>query len=1071
MYLTKVITSKFGVLQRQKIHQSINKHLCSHYSTKTLSTIQPYATHRKNKKNDEYHFSTSTTGTTSTPSISMSTIEPSLHTILKTTQATKRWLSSYSSFAEPEPTLFAKFSIPTTDTSISSTTGISDDGQLRADIRVMGSILGKVIQEHEGVDILEKVEQMRSLAKAFRSSSNGKEDEEEEVDGIVQPSKLDDIAQFAQQLSSSELYKVARAFTHFLAIANAAESHHRSRRLKQSIAENDPINSCGALYPKKDSCGGTIPDLLIAGHSPETIFEALTTQTTELVLTAHPTEVNRRTILEKNRRIQMILTKADEYRAMNNTNSYDWSQLDEALYREISAIWLSDGVSRTKPTPVQEAEKGTLVIETVLWETLPQFLRKLDATCYEFLNQHLPLSSAPIKFASWMGGDRDGNPNVYPHTTRQVVLSNRKKAAMLFIKDLQQLESELSIITCSNELKSKLGTEKKIREPYRAHIRLMIQKLQKTHAWAEQELQYVIHEQEKISGGVYSKSTLASMHHHVEVITEDEVYLSKDEFLNDLMIIHRSLVETGNPVAADGHLTDVVRKVSSFGLTLIPLDVRQESTRHEEAIDAITRFLGLGSYTQWDEDTKISWLTSQISSKRPLIRSGVWYEYPEKFTSTVVDTLEIFRMIADQHEDSLGAYVISQATTPSDVLAVLLLQLDAGVKKPLRIAPLFETLDDLKGAAKTMKTLFSLPVYMGIINGKQEVMIGYSDSAKDAGRLAASWSQYETQEELATIARENNVQMTFFHGKGGTVGRGGNPQTFLAVLAHAPKTINGYFRVTEQGEMINQNLGYSDRAERTMDIYTAAVLAEKLTERVTPPSSWRDMMHTLSEISCDSYRKVVREDERFVPYFRAATPELELASLNIGSRPAKRNATGGVESLRAIPWNFAWTQTRLNLPTWLGVGDAIRSVLDSDKAQLLREMYRDWGSFRMIIDLVEMVLAKSEPEIAKHYDTVLVKDPKAMELGMEVRSNHIQTEQAILDLTQHKVLGGNNPLLLRMLQVRNPYVDCLNVLQAETLNRIRVSRVQDEDQPDDKILKDALMTTIKGVANGMGNTG
>ena len=974
----------------------------------------------------------------------------------------QQWLSSYSSFSEPEPTLHTKFPSSTETTMMTSSTEndtYNTATQLRADIRVMGSLLGKVIQEHSGKDILDKVEQMRSLAKAFRNV---------EGDGTNVPSKLEDIAQFAQQLTTSELYKVSRAFTHFLAIANAAESHHRSRRLKQSIAE--ATTPCGALYPKKDSCGGTIPDLLEAGHSPTAIFNALTTQTTELVLTAHPTEVNRRTILEKNRRIQTILTKADEYRAMNNTSTYDWSQLDEALYREISAIWLSDGVSRTKPTPVQEAEKGTLVLETVLWDALPQFLRKLDATTREFLGQPLPLSCAPIKFASWMGGDRDGNPNVYPHTTRQVVLSNRKKAAMLYTQDLQQLLSELSITPCSAELMALIGRDT-VREPYRAWIRPMIAKLQKTQAWAEQELQYVIHEQEKLASGTGSvTSTFATLHHHAEVITEDEVYLSKEEFVNDLMVIHRSLEETGNAVAANGQLTDIIRNVSSFGLTLIPLDIRQESTRHEEAIDAITRFLGLGSYAQWDEESKISWLTSQISSKRPLIRSGIWKEHPDVFPPTVVDTLEIFRMIADQHEDSLGAYVISQATNPSDVLAVLLLQKDAGVKKPLRIAPLFETLDDLKGAAKTMKTLFSLPVYMGIINGKQEVMIGYSDSAKDAGRLAASWSQYETQEELASIAREYNIDMTFFHGKGGTVGRGGNPQTFLAVLGHAPKTINGYFRVTEQGEMISQNLGYSDRAERTMDIYTAAVLAEKLTERVTPLDSWRKMMHTLSTVSCDSYRKVVREDERFVPYFRAATPELELASLNIGSRPAKRNATGGVESLRAIPWNFAWTQTRLNLPTWLGVGEAIQSVLSSDKASLLREMYRDWGSFRTIIDLVEMVLAKSDPEIAKHYDNVLVKDAKAMELGAEVRTNHLQTEQAILDLTEHKVLGENNPLLLRMLQVRNPYVDCLNVLQAETLNRLRESRAQ-HDEPDDKVLKDALMTTIKGVANGMGNTG
>jgi phosphoenolpyruvate carboxylase len=319
----------------------------------------------------------------------------------------------------------------------------------------------------------------------------------------------------------------------------------------------------------------------------------------------------------------------------------------------------------------------------------------------------------------------------------------------------------------------------------------------------------------------------------------------------------------------------------------------------------------------------------------------------------------------------------------------------------------------------------------------------------------------------AKVARDAGVALTFFHGKGGTVGRGGNPQTFLAILAHAPDTINGQFRVTEQGEMINKNFGYVDRAERTMDIYTAAVLAEKLTERTRPTPEWREMMKKLSDISCDAYRKIVNQDERFVPYFRSATPELELSSLNIGSRPQKRKASGGVESLRAIPWIFAWTQTRLNLPIWLGVGEAINQVLKSEDAGKLREMYKEWGSFRTTVDLVEMVLAKSEPTIAAHYDATLVKDDKAKELGKEVRALHMSTEDAILDLTEHSTLSENNLMLQRLLQVRNPYVDCLNVLQAETLTRIRSV----EEGKEDKVLKDALMTTITGIANGMGNTG
>jgi len=603
--------------------------------------------------------------------------------------ASASYFSSLSSFAEPDPTLFSTTKRPEDSPG-------DYNAQLRSDIRVMGSILGNVIQKHEGPDIFSKVEELRALAKTWREQ------------GANNDAAFAKMAEFAASLTEEELYKVSRSFTHFMAIANAAESHHRSRRIKEAVAEST-VNS-GALYPKKDSCGGAIPDLLAQGHTPDEIYKALSTQTTELVLTAHPTEVNRRTILEKKRRIQKILTTADAYRASGKGSHYDLTQLDDALYREISSIWLSDEVSRIKPTPEKEAEKGTLVLETVIWDALPQWMRKLDATTQEFLGKRLPLDTAPVKFASWMGGDRDGNPNVTPDTTRQVCLRNRLKAATLFMKDLKQLESELSITTCSEELRAIVGDA---REPYRAYLAPMLDKLKKTIAWAQEELQYL-----------EDKSARAT------AVAEDEIYLSNQEFMDDLLLMHRSLSGTGNEVAADGTLTDILRNVSAFGLALIPLDVRQESDRHEEALDAITRFLGLGSYSQWDEETKISWLTSQISSKRPLVRKGVWYEHPDIFSPTVCDTLEIMQMVAEQHEGSLGAYVISQATSASDVLAVLLLQLDAGVKKPLRVAPLFETLDDLNGAGETMKKLFSLPVYMGVINGKQEVMIGYSDSAK-----------------------------------------------------------------------------------------------------------------------------------------------------------------------------------------------------------------------------------------------------------------------------------------------------------------------------------------------------
>jgi phosphoenolpyruvate carboxylase len=618
----------------------------------------------------------------------------------------------------------------------------------------------------------------------------------------------------------------------------------------------------------------------------------------------------------------------------------------------------------------------------------------------------LPLTASPFKFASWMGGDRDGNPNVTPNVTREVTLTNRIKAATLLESDVRDLMGLISgnppSLNCLSEamqkIRSRVGEDS--HAPYRSYLYPVAKKLANTAAWAKRELSRV----QKKETGVFDDVA--------------DIYLTKDELLDELLTVHQSLCDTGNKVVADGKLADLIRKVSTFGLTLVPLDVRQESDRHAEALDCITKYLGLGSYSSWDETARVSWIQAQLQSKRPLIRSGIWREKGSEqfFTPTAIDTLETFEMISEQHEGSLGAYVISQCTSASDILAVLLLQLDAGVKKPLRVVPLFETLDDLNGAAGTMEQLYSIPAYIGSLQGrKQEIMVGYSDSAKDAGRLAATWAQFETQVKLSAVAKKFSVDVVYFHGKGGTVGRGGNPNTFKAILSHAPGTINGQFRVTEQGEMINQNFGYSDRAERTLDIYTAAILAEQHIKRDLPSKEWKNMMDKLSQISCDAYRNVVRGDERFVPYFRAATPELELGSLNIGSRPAKRKASGGVESLRAIPWIFAWTQTRLNLPTWLGVGEAINEVLSSEDEHVLREMYNNWDSFRTTIDLVEMILSKSDSSIARHYENVLVSDPKAVELGAEIRRIHEATEQAVLSLTGHKELSEHDALLQRLM--------------------------------------------------------
>lgn len=841
-----------------------------------------------------------------------------------------------------------------------------------------------------------------------------------------------------KQLDAKKLFGISKSFANFLALTNSAEDHHRIRRLKSALSS---AKSPYGLWPKDDSCAGSIQRMVHEeGIAKDAIYDALSSQKIEIVLTAHPTEVNRRTMLRKHKRVREILAELDR----PDLSLYERKQLNQQMRAEVCSIWESDSLRRSKPTPVDEAKFGIAIVENCLWEAIPSFLRKLDDVVVNELGKSLPLTLAPIKISSWMGGDRDGNPNVTPEITYEVTMLCRWMAATMLKQDIAELRASLSMQYCSEELEAHIPNA---REPYREMLKKLEHRLQATIDWTGQ--------------------TVLNHRNPCSVSPPADALLSKQEVLEPLMLIHESLDTTGLHAVANGELTDVIRRVAVFGVALMPLDIRQESGRHTEALDAITRYLGIGSYAQWDEPTRRNWLQNELASRRPLMPRGVDLK-KIGFSATVIDTLRTFEVAGTIHEESLGAYVISQCQQASDILAVALLQQDAGVHPPMRVVPLFETLDDLQRAPETVDALFSIPAYKGRINNKHEIMVGYSDSAKDAGRIAASWEQYNSQIAMADIAKKHGIEVTFFHGKGGTVGRGGNPALYKAILAHPPGTINGRFRVTEQGEMITQNLGQISVAERTLDLMTAGVLAERFISRPSVRPEWKETMERLSEVSCKVYRGVVREEPRFVPYFRAATPELELSGLNVGSRPTKRNPKGGVESLRAIPWNFAWTQTRLNLPTWLGIGEAFAAEMQRNP-QTLKDMCAQWPWFQTLVDLVEMILVKSDMKIAENYDAQLVKDAESIQLGKELHQKMALTINSVLQVSGNPQLQVNNPVLLRSLNVRNPYIDPLNVIQVEILRRLRFDEhLSDEDRV---ILQDALLITINGIANGMKNSG
>jgi phosphoenolpyruvate carboxylase len=896
---------------------------------------------------------------------------------------------------------------------------------LRDNVRQLGELLGDTLRLRGGDWLFDTVEQVRARSKSGRTAPDGFEALSAEL----------------SRLPVASAIPVARAFSHFLALANIAEQHHRIRRRREY--QRSP-----AAGPQPASSEETFTRLVQGGVDPGTLHEAVAALRIELVLTAHPTEIMRRTIIRKHLRIAEALSRQD--RLDLTPAEREDVQLD--LRREITAAWDTEEIRPTRPSPRDEIISGLLVFEQTLWDALPRYLRGLDRALERVTGRGLPLESVPVRFGSWIGGDRDGNPNVTPGVTRLACAISRWMAADLYEREIAELRGELSMTDATPALRARSGDA---REPYRAILREVRDRLRVTRERLGHEI---------TSGPEFKPPTQPVVPERGELGAGQapplEPYRSVAELIEPLRLCYDSLLETGQQIIADGRLSDIMRRTAAFGLTLVRLDLRQHAARHTAALDAPTREHGDGPYSSWPEPHRQDFLLAALSGEAP----GLKLPDPGALDPDDADVIETFRMAAALDPESLGAYVISMAQAPSDILAVELLQQLAGCR--LRTVPLFEQIDDLRGAADTMRALLAIPWYRERIGDRQEVMIGYSDSAKDGGRLAANWELYRAQESLVEVCREAGVELTLFHGRGGSVGRGGGP-TYLAIQSQPQGSVAGRLRVTEQGEMIQAQYGLPDIAIRTLEVYTTATLDATLSRPSPVPASWRDMMDRLAAQARNAYRATVHEHPDFVPYFRAATPEPELATLPIGSRPARRpSGDGGVESLRAIPWVFAWTQTRLHLPTWLGAGEALAAALADGSGDLLRTMYREWPMFRSTLDLVEMVIAKTDARIAEEYDRRLVP-PALQPLGLDLRRRLDETTRVLLEVTGSDHLLANNPVLRRSIDVRNPYVDPINLVQIELLDRMR----QQQGEAADPQLHQAFMMTVNGIAAGMRNTG
>lgn len=887
---------------------------------------------------------------------------------------------------------------------------------LRQDVRQLGRVLGDVLQQQVGRSFYEQAEQVRRWSSL---SVRGDTEARAALDAWLRAARVED------------LHQVGRAFGHFLNLANIAEQYHGLRRRRQ-----EPSNS-----PREGSLRALFTRCLQAGITPERLREAIDALAIDLVLTAHPTEVSRRTLIQKQDEIASELARQHQAVLTDEERVQGAQRLHDLLV----AAWETDEIRTRRPTPVEEARWGFATIETSLWQALPDCLRTLDEVMREQLGEGLPLSAAPLRFGSWMGGDRDGNPFVTHDVTARVLLLSRWMAVDLHLRDLDRLRGELSMSRCGPLLAARVSPAS--REPYRDWLRQVRDRLQATQAINLRALDGLPPEP-----------------------ADAQPYVDSASYFYDLKQGFDDLHAAGMGRLADGLLLDMLRRVSCFGLPLMRLDIRQESGRHAETLDAITRYLGLGSYLDWDETRRQAFLLAELDNPRPLLAAD-WRERAG-FTPEVREVLETFAMLACQPAEALGAYIISMAHQPSDVLAVWLLQRKAGIASPLRVVPLFETYDDLAAAPSCLDALLGLPACRALVGDRQEVMIGYSDSAKDAGFIAAAWAQYQAQEGLAAVAARHGVRLVLFHGRGGTVSRGGAP-THQALRSQPPGTVAGALRVTEQGEMIRMKFGMPAVARDNLERYLSATLEVMLMPPPPPEPAWRDTLAALSRDSMQVYRAQLREDPDFVSYLRTVTPEPELALLPLGSRPARRRSGGGIETLRAIPWVFAWTQIRLMLPAWLGVYEAMQARLSApDGERALQDMQR-WPFFAGLVDMLEMVLEKSDLGVAEHYERELTTAPGHQRLGAALRQRHGELMRLLAQWQTGPDWQTRNPVLAQSIRLRAPYLLPLHLLQAELMMRRRAEvAARPADQAEAPTAFDhALMVTMTGIAAGMRNTG
>ncbi len=927
---------------------------------------------------------------------------------------------------------------------------------LSALVNRLGRMLGEVIRKLEGEAVFERVEQIRGLAKESRNGN------------LLAAQQLREIV---HMLDAAQGFLMALAFTTYFELVNLSEEHYRT----QKLAAYRAARAAGEREePVRESIEAALLALKKRGVSPAQLQAMLDRLNIELVFTAHPTEAKRRVVLARLRRLADMLR--EEHCAP--------AALESALRREIAALWLTDRVRAQRPEVTDEVRTGLWYFDNTLWHVLPQLQADLEAA----LALHYPEVRAPhrwLTFGSWIGGDRDGNPNVTPAITAETLRLHRATVLRHLIHATRELSRWLSISAQreppSPELAAHIQhliehdhTARAIaarfpHEPYRFVMAYLAEQLTRLARHIEHDTLYPT---PRPARTLQLSPTLVLPLPNDPILTADAARMT-------LKLVVQSLQRSPRTaLLAEGEVKALLHRLEAFGLHWARLDVRQHSAWHESALTEVLSRAGLcENYAALDEAAKVALLDRLLA--QPHVSELDRAEPLSDEARFVIEPLDVMREATRAYgEEVAGAYIISMTDALSDVLEVLLMVRWRQVHLP--IVPLFETRADLQHAARILQTMFDHPAYRAYLRthaDHQMVMLGYSDSNKDCGYMTANWELYKAQRAIVDVCRANGVHLTLFHGRGGTIARGGGP-TARAILAQPAGLLDGHIRITEQGEVISSRYQDPDLARRHLEQVTYGVLLG-MHAALHPdpvPEAWMEAMERMSERSFEAYRALVYETPGFLTFWEQATPIAEISALNVGSRPAFRRQTRSVHDLRAIPWVFSWMQSRFVLPGWYGLGSGLCSLLDQGEAalSLLRAMYRGWSFFQTMIDNAQQSLAKADLGIAARYAELVEDEALRARIFAQIETEFHRTCEAILRITEQQHILDNEPTLQRSIQLRNPYVDPLNYIQVEMLRRLRDLQRNpafDEQAPEVRALRRVIELTINGVSAGLRNTG